>query len=160
MLFIEILNLVEIQKNPVRRGKRAELCDNIFNIGGGSVRAVELSQGAVSRFGDNPRKRGFARAGRPVKNHIRQRAGGNNIPQRHIFAEQVFLPDHILYGFRPDSVRKRGGHSSYSFTRIGKISSAVFAIYSAPYFSNSSRLPKPYNTAIQGSPARWAPSMS
>ena len=70
LLFVEILDLVEIQQNAVRREERVKLGINFLDIGGGRSRRVELAQLSLRFFRDQVRNGRFARAGWAVEDHI------------------------------------------------------------------------------------------
>ena len=92
LLFVEILDLVEIQKHAVRREEGVQLGVDLLDIGGGRRSRVELAQLALRFFRDQVRDRRLARAGRPVEDEIRHAAGFDDAAQKAVFAQNMLLP--------------------------------------------------------------------
>ena len=86
LLFVEILDLVQIQQHAVRREKRVQLGINLLNVSGGRGRCVELAQLSLCFLRDQVRNGRLARAGRPIKNHIRHSAAFNDPAQQPVFS--------------------------------------------------------------------------
>ena len=115
LLFVEVLNLVQIQKHAVRRQKRIKLRVDLLDIAGRRCRGVELAELAVRTLRDDVGDRGLARAGRTVENHIRNLAGIDNPAQKPVFSENVRLTAHIVEILRSERVCQRLIHASASF---------------------------------------------
>ena len=60
----------------------------------------------IRRFGQKPRHRGFARAGRPPKDHRGQAPGPHHAPQEPV-AEQMILTDDLVECLRAQPIRER-----------------------------------------------------
>ena len=58
-------------------------------------------------FGDDVRRRGLARAGRAVKNHVGDVSLLCHAAKRAVFAEQMLLSDHFVKGHRAHSIGRR-----------------------------------------------------
>ncbi len=82
LFFIKILDLIQIQKNAVRRFKRAEPTDNLVDIRRGSRSSVHLIKSSFCPVGNEGRQRGLPHAGGPVKDHIGNIARLNNFSER------------------------------------------------------------------------------
>ena len=107
LLFIEVLDLVEIQKNAVRREHGVQLVDDRADIRKPRGCGVELSQRAVRLFRDDARDGRFACAGRAVKDHVRDIAALDNAAQQPALAENVVLADDVVQLRRAQLVRQR-----------------------------------------------------
>ena len=86
LLFVEILDLVQIQQHAVRREKRVELGVDLLDVGRGRGRRVELAQLSLCFLCNQVRNRRLARAGGPIKNHIRHSAAFNDPAQQPVFS--------------------------------------------------------------------------
>ena len=91
LLFGEILDLVEIQQRAARRQEGVELADNLLDIGQAGRRGVQLIQRPLG-LGCN---RGFPRAGRAVKDQVRDIAGLHDPAQKPLFAQNMALAAHL-----------------------------------------------------------------
>ena len=92
LLFVEILDLVEIQQHAVRREERVQLGVDLLNVGGGRRGCVELAQLPLCFLRDQVRDRCLARAGRPVEDEIRHASGFDDTAQQAVFAQNMLLP--------------------------------------------------------------------
>ena len=86
LLFIEILDLVQIQQHAVRRKERVELSVDLLDVGRGRGRRVELAQLSLRFLRDQVRNGRLARAGRTVEDHVRHRTAFNDPAQQPVFS--------------------------------------------------------------------------
>ena len=107
LLFIEVLDLVEIQKNAVRREHGVQLVDDRADVRKARGRGVELSQRAVRLFRNDARDGRFARTGRAVKDHVRDIAAFDDAAQQPALAENVALADDVVQLRRTQLIRQR-----------------------------------------------------
>ena len=105
LLFVEILDLVQIHERAVRRKEGVQLVDDRLDIRDARGGGVEVVQLAVGLLCDDGRDRGLAHAGRAVKNQVRDVAALDHAAQQAVFAQQVLLADHVIQRFRADLVR-------------------------------------------------------
>ena len=96
LLFIEILDLVEIQQHAAGSQQCVKLGDDLFYVGKSGGRCVQFAQGAVGFFCDDARNGSLARARGTVENHVRDAAAFNDAAQQAALAENVFLADNIV----------------------------------------------------------------
>ena len=106
LLFVEILDLVEIEQHSAGSEEGVQLVDNLLDIPDAGRGGVELSEGTAGALGNDAGHRGLARAGGTVKNHIGDGAAEDYAPQHAVFPQNMLLPDHIVQGGRPDLVCK------------------------------------------------------
>ena len=107
LLFVEILDLVQIQKNTVYSVDPIQAANDLADVRRGSGRAVELAELPLCLPGNEGGKCRFPHTGRTVKNHIRDHAGFNDAPERTAGREQMALPHNIVERLRADAVRQR-----------------------------------------------------
>ena len=107
LLFIEILDLVQIEQDAVHAGKGVQLGDDRLDISGRSGGAVEFFKRFIRFVCDIGRQRGLADAGRTVENQIRHDAALDYLAQGLAGAEQVLLPDDIVERRRTETVSQR-----------------------------------------------------
>ena len=105
LLFVEILDLIQIHQRTVGREEGIQLVDDRLDIRDARRGGVEMIQLAVGLLCDDGRDRGLAHAGRAVKNQVRDIAALDHAAQQAVFAQQVLLADHIVERFRADLVR-------------------------------------------------------
>ena len=90
LLAVEILDLVKIQKDAACAEKPLGL--------------VELMEGHARLRGDHRRRRGLSRAGRAVKDHIRQPSRLQHTPKDTARAKQVGLPHDLVHCAGPEGI--------------------------------------------------------
>ncbi len=120
LLFVEILDFVQIEQSALRGEKGVQLFYNGLDIAersGSGVEAIELS---VGLGGNDARQGGFAHAGRAVKNHIGNLTAFDDSAQNTVFADQVALAHHIVQRQRADLICQRLIHNVTWPPRGGK----------------------------------------
>ena len=118
LLFIEILDLVEIQENATDAREGVELLHHRLDIGGGRGGPVELVQPHIGPPGDDPGQSGLAHPGRAVKNKVRDMPRLDNGAQGLARRDQMLLADDIVQGIRTHPVGERRRHTHlHPFTR-------------------------------------------
>ena len=115
LLFIEVLDLVEIEQNAVRSQKRVQLGIDLLDISGGGRRRVELAELTLRLRGDQIGDRCFPGAGRAIKDHVRHIAGKNDPAQKAVFSKYMLLSADLVQRGRPEYVCQRLIHASASF---------------------------------------------
>ena len=111
LLFVEGLNLVQIQQHPIGGHKGIQLGHNVFNVSGGGGGGIELVQGAVGLLCDNIGNGGLSRAAGAIENHIGDISGVNKPAQDALFPQNMLLPIHLVQGSRTKQVCKGLIHS-------------------------------------------------
>ena len=98
LLFVEILDLVQVQQHPVGGQHGVHIGDDGLHIlqrrGGG----VQVVQGLLRALGDDGGDGGFAGAGGPVKDHVGGGPALDEAAQQGAGAQQVFLACHLVQG--------------------------------------------------------------
>ena len=110
LLFVEVLDLVQIQQHAARRQQRPHVPDDALHILKGGGGGVELVQRAVGPFGDDVGNGGLPGPGGTVKDHVGVCALLNEPAQQGVGPQQMFLPHHLVQPLRPDPVRQRMVH--------------------------------------------------
>ena len=96
MLFVEVLDFVQVQYNSVRIAKFVYIGSNCFNIGNGCCCCIKTVQLLAGIFGCNSCNGCFACAGRTVKNHIRNISAFNKSAEHLTFGNKMFLPYNLI----------------------------------------------------------------
>ena len=112
LLFVEVLDLVEIQQHTAGREHGIELGNDIADVRNARGRGVQAAQGAVRAGRDDACDRGLAGAGRAVKHHVRDLAGLHDAAEHPVRAQNMLLPDDIVERGRPDFIRQWSVHSA------------------------------------------------
>ena len=116
LLFVEILDLIEIQQNTVNSVKTVQSRHYLADVGGGGCGAIELDQLFLRLLRDNRRERCLSHARRAVKNQIRDGAGLDDPTQRLAGCEQMALADNLIERLRTNPIRKRRSHILFPFS--------------------------------------------
>ena len=116
LLFVEVLDLIQIEQDAIISGKRIQFADDRLDIRNGNGRPIEFVQFFVCTFCNNAGDCGFADTGRPVKNQVWDVARFNNAAQDLAFAEDMLLSDHVVQRLRADFIGKR--HLNGSFPEV------------------------------------------
>ena len=106
LLFVEGLDLVEVQQHAVGREKGVELPDDLLDIRSGGGGRVELVERALRGVCDDVRDGRLAGAARPVEDQVRYLAGFDHAAQHFALAQNFLLPDHVVQRPRPQLVRQ------------------------------------------------------
>ena len=106
LLFIKILDLIQIKQDAVYARKGAELCHDLLDVGGGGSGAVELAQRLVGFVGYISGERRFADARRTVEYQVGYLAALDYPAQRFALRQEVPLPDDVVERLRPKAVGK------------------------------------------------------
>ena len=112
LLFVKILDLIEIQQHAAGREHGIELGNDIANVRNARGRGVQAAQGAVRAGRDDARDRGLAGAGRAVKHHVRDLPGLYDAAEHPVRAQNMLLPDDLVERRRPDLIRQWSVHSA------------------------------------------------
>ena len=110
LFLVEVLDLVEVEKDAVRRGERAHFRHHVLDVGDAGGGGVEPVQFLAGLLGDDVREGRLADARGAVEDEVRDVPRLHDVAQRHAGAEQVALADHLVEGARADAVRQRSGH--------------------------------------------------
>ena len=106
LLFVEILDLVEVQQHAVRREERVELGVDLPDVRRRGRRRVEPEQLPPRLRGDQVGHRGLSGAGRAVENQVRDFLRFDDPAQKAVRAQDVLLPADVLQTFRAELVRQ------------------------------------------------------
>ena len=96
LLFVEILDLIEIQQHAAGGEHGVQLRDYLLDVGDTGGRRVELAQTAVSALGDDARDGGFPRAGGAVEYHVWYLPALDDTPQHTAGTKYMLLPDNVV----------------------------------------------------------------
>ena len=107
LLFIEILDLIQVEQHPVGRQQGVNISDDLPNVRNGGGGGVEPVQGAVGLIGDDVGHCGLAGAGRAEKDHVGHLTALDDAAQNPVLAQDVALPHHVLQGLRPNFIGQR-----------------------------------------------------
>ena len=115
LLFVQVLDLVQIQQNAARRCQRADILEHRLDIPGAAGGAVELVQGHAAVLGNNACHRGLSGAGGAVKDHVGDAPAFNGTAEHPPRSQQMLLPAHICQRFGTQALRKWFIHGGFSF---------------------------------------------
>ena len=115
LLFVQVLDLVQIQQNAARRCQRADILEHCLDIPGAAGGAVELVQGHAAVLGNNACHRGLSGAGGAVKDHVGDAPALDGAAEHPPRSQQMLLPAHIRQRFGTQALRKRFVHGGFSF---------------------------------------------
>ena len=115
LLFIQVLDLVQIQQNAARRCQRADILEYCLDIPGAAGGAVELVQGHAAVLGNDACHRSLSGAGGAVKDHVRNAPAFNGTAEHPLRGQQMLLPAHICQRFGTQALRKWFIHGGFSF---------------------------------------------
>ena len=104
MLFVEGLNLVQIQQYPVGRHEGVQLRHDLLDIRRGSGSGVELVEGAVGLLGDDIGNGGLPRAARAVEHHVGDVSGVDQAAQHRALAQNMLLTVDLVQRLRPQKI--------------------------------------------------------
>ena len=107
LLFVEVLDLVEVQQNAARCHERADIGNDVLHVLQGRRRRIQAVERLVRLIGDDIGDCRLSRAGGTVEDHIGARAGIDQAAQKSPFSDQMLLTDHLVQTLRTDLVRKR-----------------------------------------------------
>ena len=110
LFLVEVLDLVEVEKDAVGRSERAYVRHHVLDVGDAGGGGVEPVQFLAGLLGDDVREGRLADARGAVEDEVRDVPRLHDVAQRHAVAEQVALADHLVEGARADAVRQRSGH--------------------------------------------------
>ena len=106
LLFIEGLDLIQIQQRTVRSHKSIQFCHDLLDVSGGCRGGVEFVQGAVGLLGDDIGHGGLTGATGAVKDHIGDLAGVDQTTQNSPLAQNMLLSIDFVQCGGPQKVRK------------------------------------------------------
>ena len=98
---VEILDLVQIQKDTALAGQGAHIGQHRFDVAGGGGGTVELVQVHAAVLGDDARHGGLAHAGRPVKDHIGDAAAVDGAAEHLVLPQKMLLAAYLVQRARP-----------------------------------------------------------
>ena len=107
LLFVEVLDLIEVQKDAVRRGKGAHVRHHVLDVGDAGGGGVEPVQFLVGLLGDDVREGRLADARGAVEDEVRDVAGLDDVAKGAARRQEVALADHLIEGAGADPVRQR-----------------------------------------------------
>ncbi len=96
LLFIEILDLVQIQEDPLRGQQGPHLGDHILHIRQRRIGGIEPMEGPVGPSGNDIGHRGLSGAGGTIENQIGDGPSLNDAAQESAFAQNMLLAHHLI----------------------------------------------------------------
>ena len=115
LLFVQVLDLVQIQQYAARRCQRADILEHRLDIPGAAGGAVELVQGHAAVLGNDACHRGLSGAGGAVKDHVGDAPALDGAAEHPPRSQQMLLPAHICQRFGTQALRKWFIHGGFSF---------------------------------------------
>ena len=115
LLFVQVLDLVQIQQNAARRCQRADILEHRLDIPCAAGGAVELVQGHAAVLGNDTCHRGLSGTGGTVKDHVGNAPALDGAAEHPPRCQQMLLPAHIRQRFGTQALRKRFVHGGFSF---------------------------------------------
>ena len=115
LLFVQVLDLVQIQQNAARCCQRADILEHRLDIPGTAGGAVELVQGHAAVLGNNACHRGLSGAGGAIKDHVGDAPALDGAAEHPPRRQQMLLPAHIRQRFGTQTLRKWFIHGGFSF---------------------------------------------
>ena len=115
LLFVQVLDLVQIQQNAARRCQRADILEHCLDIPGAAGGAVELVQGHAAVLGNDACHRGISGAGGTVKDHVGDASALDGAAEHPPRSQQMLLPAHIRQRFGTQALRKWFIHGGFPF---------------------------------------------
>ena len=115
LLFIEILNLIQIQQHPARGQQSPNVGHDVLYILQGRRGGVQTVQGLVGLFRDDIGNGGLAGAGGTVEHHIGVGPALNQPSEYSAGSQQVALSHHFLQCFGTYLIRQGTAHGPPSF---------------------------------------------
>ena len=105
LLFVEVLDLIQIQQHAAGSHQRAHVPDNALHVLKGGGGGVELVEGPVGAFGDDVGDGGLPGARGAVEDHVGVGALFDEPAQQGVPAQQMLLSDDLVQTLGPDAVR-------------------------------------------------------
>ena len=95
LLFVQVLDLVQIQQDAARPRQRADVLEHRLDVAGAAGSAVELVQSHAAVLCDDAGHCGLAGTGRAVEDHVGDAAALNGTAKHPARGQQMLLPAHI-----------------------------------------------------------------
>ena len=105
LLFIEGLDLIQVQQYPIGGHKGIQLGYDLLDIRRGCGGGIQLIQGPVCLFCDDVGNGGLTRAAGTVENHVGDLPGVDQPPQNRLFSQNMLLSINLVQGLRPQKIR-------------------------------------------------------
>ena len=106
LLFVQVLDLVQIQQDAARPRQRADVLEHRLDVAGAAGSAVELVQSHAAVLCDDAGHCGLAGTGRAVEDHVGDAAALNGTAKHPARGQQMLLPAHICQRFGPQALRQ------------------------------------------------------
>ena len=107
LLFVEGLDLIQVQQNTVGRHEGIQLRHNFLDIRSGGSGGIQLEQRAVGLFGDDIGNGGLTRTAGAIEDHIGYVPGVDETAQHRSLSQYMFLSVDLIQALRPEKIRQR-----------------------------------------------------
>ena len=104
LLFVEGLNLVQIQQHPVRGHEGVQLGHDLLDVSRGGGGGIQLEQGPVGLLRNDVGNGGLSGAAGAVEDHVGDLPGVDEPPQHRALAQNMLLSEHLVQGCRPKQI--------------------------------------------------------
>ena len=118
LLFIERLNLIQVQQNAIGGHKGIQLGHDFLDIGGGRCGGVQFVKGTVGLLGNDICNGGLTCTAGTIENHVRNLTGINEPAQDGILAQNMLLTVNFIQRGGPQQIGQWLIHRQPSFRFI------------------------------------------
>ena len=115
LLFVQVLDLVQIQQDAARPRQRADVLEHRLDVAGAAGGAVELVEGHAAVLRNDAGHGGLAGAGGAVEDHVGDAAALDGAAEHPPRSQQMLLPAHIRQRFGTQALRKWFIHGGFPF---------------------------------------------
>ena len=112
LLFVQVLDLVQIQQDASRTCQRADILEHRLDVASAAGSAVELMEGHAAVLGDDAGNGGLARAGGAVEDHVRDMSALDGAAEHLSLGQKMLLAADISQRFGAQTLRQRFVHRS------------------------------------------------
>ena len=104
LLFVEVLDLVQVEEHPVGGQHGADVLDDVLDVGDGGSCGVQTVQRPVGAPGNDVGHGGLAGARGTVEHQVGDGAAVDNPAQQAVPPQDMALAHHLIQGLGPDLV--------------------------------------------------------
>ena len=115
LLFIEGLDLIQVQQHTVGGQEGIQLGNDLLDIGGGGRGGVELIKGPVGLLGNDVGHGGLSRAAGAIEHHVGNVPGVDQAAQNGPLPQNMLLAVDLIQAGGPQQVGKWLIHSDCPF---------------------------------------------
>ena len=121
LLFVEGLNLVQVQQHPVGGQKGVQLGHDLLDVRSGGGGGIELEERPVGLLGDDVRHRGLTGAAGTVEHHVGDVPGVDQPPQHSALPKNMLLSVDLVQRGGPQKIGQWLIHSVTSKAKTNEI---------------------------------------